>query len=153
MRHSVWRLVPAILATVLTLFAVVAVAIEDETPSKFELTADQQTALGRLSANSLRGHLSFLASDLLEGRDTPSRGLDLAAEYIAAQFRRAGLEPSGDDGYFQTANWQVAGPDPSSFYFAFQNGEQAIRVDTGHASVSEDRPISLSKKKPFSSST
>ena len=46
-----------------------------------------------ITANTLRGHLSFLASDLLEGRDTPSRGLDLAAEYIASQFRRFGLEP------------------------------------------------------------
>jgi hypothetical protein len=60
--------------------------------------------LDGISANSLRGHLSFLASDLLEGRGTPSRGLALAAEYIAAQFRRAGLEPAGDDGYFQTAD-------------------------------------------------
>jgi len=42
--------------------------------------------LGQISAGSLRGHLSFIASDLLEGRATPSRGLDLAAEYIAAQF-------------------------------------------------------------------
>src|SRR5689334_1224416 len=56
-----------------------------------------------ISADSLKGHLSFIASDMLEGRATPSRGLDLAAEYIAAQFRRAGLEPAGDDGYFQTA--------------------------------------------------
>ena len=59
--------------------------------------------VNRISADSLRGNLSFLASDLLEGRDTPSRGLDLAAEYIAAQFRRAGLEPVGGDGYFQDA--------------------------------------------------
>ncbi|MGH9647969.1 MAG: M28 family peptidase [Bryobacteraceae bacterium] len=59
--------------------------------------------IDHISADSLRGNLSFLASDLLEGRATPSRGLDLAAEYIAAQFRRAGLEPAGDDGYFQTA--------------------------------------------------
>ena len=58
--------------------------------------------LDRISAESLRGHLSFIASDLLEGRGTPSRGLDLAAEYIAAQFRRAGLEPVGKDGYYQT---------------------------------------------------
>ncbi len=39
---------------------------------------------------------------MLEGRDTPSRGLDIAGEYIASQFRRLGLEPAGDDGYFQT---------------------------------------------------
>jgi Zn-dependent M28 family amino/carboxypeptidase len=57
----------------------------------------------------MRGHLSFLASDALEGRATPSRGLDVAAEYIAAQFRRAGLEPAGDDGYFQTADWPPPG--------------------------------------------
>ncbi|HEV2859803.1 MAG TPA: M20/M25/M40 family metallo-hydrolase [Pyrinomonadaceae bacterium] len=64
-----------------------------------------RAALDGVTADSLRGHLSFLASDLLEGRRTPSRGLDLAAEYVAAQFRRAGLEPAGDDGYFQTAAW------------------------------------------------
>jgi hypothetical protein len=69
------------------------------------IAPDVQTAMDKISANSLRGHLSFIASDLLEGRGTPSRGLDLAAEYIAAQFRRAGLEPVGDDGYFQTADW------------------------------------------------
>ena len=70
---------------------------------KAELTPERKAVLERVSANSLRGHLSFIASDLLEGRGTPSRGLNLAAEYIAAQFRRAGLDPAGDDGYFQTA--------------------------------------------------
>jgi Zn-dependent M28 family amino/carboxypeptidase len=67
----------------------------------FALTPQQQAVVNGISENSLRGHLSFVASDLLEGRNTPSRGLDLAAEYIAAQFRRAGLEPVGGDGYFQ----------------------------------------------------
>src|SRR5689334_14728539 len=57
----------------------------------------------RLGANDLKADVSFLASDALEGRGTPSRGLDVAGEFIAAQFRRAGLEPAGDDGYFQTA--------------------------------------------------
>lgn len=64
----------------------------------------ERELLESISANTLRGHLSFLASDLLEGRDTPSRGLDLAAEYIAAQFRRFCVEPGGDNGtYFQNA--------------------------------------------------
>ena len=60
-------------------------------------------AVSTISPSALRAHVSFLASDALEGRATPSRGLDIAAEYIAAQFRRAGLEPAGDDGYFLTA--------------------------------------------------
>src|SRR6185437_12684444 len=66
------------------------------------LTPEMRIVVGHITANSLRGDVSFLASDLLEGRDTPSRGLDIAGEYIAAQFRRLGLEPAGDDGYFQS---------------------------------------------------
>src|SRR6185369_12934802 len=65
------------------------------------LTPEMRIVAGHITANSLRGAVSFLASDLLEGRDTPSRGLDIAGEYIASQFRRLGLEPAGDDGYFQ----------------------------------------------------
>src|SRR5262249_39681184 len=74
------------------------------------LSPEIQSTLDRISADSLRGHLSFIASDLLEGRNTPSRGLEIAAEYIAAQFRRAGLEPAGDakgESYFQTSEWSV----------------------------------------------
>ncbi|MBI1762053.1 MAG: M28 family peptidase [Acidobacteria bacterium] len=93
-----------------------------------------QAVLDSISADSLRGHLSFIASDLLEGRDTPSRGLDIAAEYIAAQFRRAGLEPVGDPdaagqkSYFQIAHWRMAEPDPNSFALTVQNAEQQIAV-------------------------
>src|SRR5690348_17353075 len=77
-------------------------------------TPEQRVVMDHVSADSLRGNLSFLASDLLEGRATPSRGLDLAAEYIAAQFRRAGLEPAGDDGYFQTTTIPIRGSDKTS---------------------------------------
>src|SRR5579864_4380867 len=69
------------------------------------ITVDRKATLDRITAQSLQGHVWFLASDLLEGRGTPSRGLDVAAEYIAEQFRRAGLKPVGDDGYFQTAHF------------------------------------------------
>src|SRR5436309_1802594 len=74
-----------------------------QAPQQFVITPDIRAALDQISADSMRGHLSFIASDALEGRNTPSRGLDIAAEYIAAQFRRAALEPAGDEGYFQTA--------------------------------------------------
>jgi hypothetical protein len=74
------------------------------------LSPSEAGLLDRISADSMRGHLSFLASDALEGRGTPSRGLDIAAEYIASQFRAAGLEPLGDDGYFQTADWREIAP-------------------------------------------
>ena len=51
-------------------------------------------------AEAIRSHVEFLASDLLEGRATASRGYDIAAAYVAAQFRQAGLQPAGDDNTF-----------------------------------------------------
>jgi hypothetical protein len=82
------------------------------------LPPDTARLLGRISADRMRTHLTYLASDELGGRGTPSPGLDLAANYIAAQFRLAGLEPLGDDGYFQTADWNLVNPrrakDPQS---------------------------------------
>ena len=71
-------------------------------PQSVGLTPEMRIVVGHITANSLRGNVSFLASDVLEGRNTPSRGLDIAGEYIASQFRRLGLEPAGDDGYFQS---------------------------------------------------
>ena len=48
----------------------------------------------------MRAHLEFLADDALEGRAPGTRGGELAARYIAAQFRRLGLEPAGDSGSY-----------------------------------------------------
>ena len=53
------------------------------------------------SPDAIRGHLEFLADDLLEGRGTATRGHEVAALYVATQFRAAGLEPAGSAGWFQ----------------------------------------------------
>ncbi len=105
-------------------------------PSHSALTA-------QISADSLRGHLSFLSSDLLEGRGTPSRGVDLAAEYIAAQFRRAGLEAAGDDGYYQTANWQYARRGEKDITITVTAGGKTIEVPLGGASANFIDPVTL----------
>src|SRR5882724_6016724 len=55
-----------------------------------------------IAAAQLRDYLSFIASDELEGRDTPSRGLDTTAKFLAMNLSRWGFKPAGDDGgYFQ----------------------------------------------------
>ncbi len=84
-----------------------------------------------IDPQALRGHVSFLASDALEGRGTPSTGQDVAVEYIAAQFRRAGLEPAGDDGYFQTANWQYAERKAGDVAVSVNAGGNTITVPAG----------------------
>jgi hypothetical protein len=46
--------------------------------------------------------ISYLASDALEGRESGSKGGQLAAEYIAERMKGLKLKPMGDDGtYFQ----------------------------------------------------
>jgi len=46
-------------------------------------------------------YVQFLASDDLQGRNTGSEGHRKAAEFVAAQFERAGLKPAGTQGYMQ----------------------------------------------------
>lgn len=53
-----------------------------------------------ISAAQLRNYLFFIASDEMEGRDTPSRGLDTTAKFIAMNLERWGFKPAGDDGTF-----------------------------------------------------
>jgi len=54
------------------------------------------------SAENVRAHVTFLASDLLQGREAGSPGYDIAANYVASQFAQLGLKPAGKDGtYFQ----------------------------------------------------
>lgn len=44
--------------------------------------------------------ITYLSSDELAGRDTPSPGLEEAASYIAAAFKAAGLKPGAADGSY-----------------------------------------------------
>ncbi len=65
-------------------------------------TSDIETANRIITTSKLKAHLSFIASDELEGRDTPSVGLNLAARYIASHMEGYGYQPAGDNGtYYQ----------------------------------------------------
>ncbi len=51
---------------------------------------------------NLQQHVKFLADDRLEGRRTGTKGESLAAQYISAEFQKAGLLPGGTSGYLQS---------------------------------------------------
>src|SRR5579884_1437627 len=104
-------------------------------PSGFAVTPEIQKALDAISPDDLRGNLSFLASDLLEGRGTPSRGLDIAAEFIASRFRAAGLEPGAGDGYFQDAKFMVREPDLKDFACKLENGGETLTIDSSQVHI------------------
>jgi Zn-dependent M28 family amino/carboxypeptidase len=52
-------------------------------------------------------HVEALANDGMEGRNTGSPAHKRAAEYVAAQFRKAGLEPAGVGGYIQPVAFET----------------------------------------------
>jgi hypothetical protein len=60
-------------------------------------------AMQSIRPEAIRADMRFLSDDLLEGRGTGSRGYDIAAKYMAAEFEGMGLEGAGDNRtYFQS---------------------------------------------------
>jgi len=89
--------------------------LQTEDRSSFNAQRDAERASTKIEDNLLRGHIRFLADDLLEGRGTGLRGGLLAAKYIAAQFEALGLEPaSADRTYFQHVEMIGVKPDLTS---------------------------------------
>jgi hypothetical protein len=68
----------------------------------------------QITAAEMKDYLYFIASDEMEGRDTPSRGLDTVAKFIAMNLSRWGFKPAGDDSsYFQRIALRRDKLDPS----------------------------------------
>ena len=74
----------------------------------------------------LRAHVKYLADDAREGRGIGTKGLDQAADYVAAQMKEIGLAPAFGDSYFQpfTMGWGVQ-LGPNNFV-----SKEDARVDT-----------------------
>lgn len=73
-------------------------------PSAFaqtvKLTPQEKQMADAITAAQLKDYLYYVASDEMEGRDTPSRGLDLTAKFIGMMLSRWGFKPAGDNGTF-----------------------------------------------------
>ena len=55
-----------------------------------------------ISADRIRADVETLSSDRFEGRGPGTRGGELTADFLAAEFTKIGLKPAGDNGtYFQ----------------------------------------------------
>ncbi|PZR33000.1 M20/M25/M40 family metallo-hydrolase [Caulobacter segnis] len=52
------------------------------------------------SADAIKAHMTFLADDAMEGREAGTRGYDIAANYVAAQYALLGVKPGGDKGSY-----------------------------------------------------
>ncbi|HUF49735.1 MAG TPA: M20/M25/M40 family metallo-hydrolase [Longimicrobiales bacterium] len=81
-------------------FAACAAAPAVQTPLPPSSRDGVDAAVATITVPDVQRHIEFLASDELQGRDTPSPGLERAAAYIAAEFRSFGLQPAGDSGTY-----------------------------------------------------
>jgi hypothetical protein len=91
--------------------------------------ADNEASLARMKKD-----IFFLASPECEGRGVDTKGINKAADYIAAEFKKAGLLPGGINGYEQ----------PFSFNDGFTVRESAL-VLTGP----KDQKIELTPSQDY----
>ncbi|HEY5027362.1 MAG TPA: hypothetical protein VIK39_03055 [Candidatus Angelobacter sp.] len=109
--------------------------------------------MNAIDAEKIRATVKYLSDDALQGRGTGQKGGDMAADWIAAQFKSYGLAPAGDQGtYFQQVNFFGVTTDPKQTRFSFvpKSGlEMALKFaddyvanDQTHAQKSEiDAPL------------
>jgi hypothetical protein len=133
-------------------FWAVAAAILSAGPVAAQTPSAQQIA-SQITANDLKADVSFLASDAMRGRGTPSRELDIAAEFIASQFRRAGLEPAGNDGYFQDAPFVRVTLNLEGLQLTLEIGGKAVTADPAAMSVGTAAALDLHAGAALLSST
>jgi len=122
------------------------------------VSAPSRRSAEQITAAQLRDYLYFVASDEMEGRDTPSRGLDTVAKFLAMNLSRWGLKPAGDNGtYFQKIGLRRSKFDPAKtqaelngrrlnygedFYAAANPGEAVGQlVYVGHGWVIKNKDI------------
>lgn len=61
----------------------------------------QQAQSPEITSEEIKQHIGYLASDELKGRDSGSKEIKEAADYIADEFKTYGLEPIFDGSYLQ----------------------------------------------------
>lgn len=87
----------------------------------------------KLEKSVLEKHLRIIASDAMMGRRTGEQGNNLAARYIAEQFRASGIKPTPDnDDYFQYFSLQNVAPAKTASLSwggkTFENGAEALLI-------------------------
>lgn len=79
---------------VLVVIGVAAAQAQDSLP------ASAKQAMNSIDSEKIRATVKYLSADALEGRGTGQKGGDMAADWIAAQFKSYKLQPAGDNGTF-----------------------------------------------------
>jgi Zn-dependent M28 family amino/carboxypeptidase len=111
------------------------------------LTPAEQSAEKLITAESLKAHVRFLASDALEGRGPGTAGDRLAQLYLATQFEALGLKPLGSDRFFQPVELVglTGSPDQVTFTSASKSLTLKQHDDVMFVSGRQAPSVSLTK--------
>lgn len=104
------------------------------------------TPATQFSSDAIRAHMTFLASDLLEGRGTATRGYRIAAEYVASQYALAGLEPGADGQWMQEVPFVATTAQPESTITLIRENAQPVELKIFDQFISYGDPIHGEKK-------
>ncbi|MBE7170200.1 MAG: M28 family peptidase [Williamsia sp.] len=94
--------------------------------------AELQNALNKVSPEAIKGHMSFLADDLLEGRQPGTRGFALGSKYMETQFVSLGLQPGvNDSSYIQSVPLQRGWVEAAESGLTLIDGKQEKQLEYG----------------------
>ncbi|TWU55102.1 M28 family peptidase [Rubripirellula reticaptiva] len=99
-----------------------------DTASVEILSAADNSAAEVIDEASLRGHVRFLADDLLEGRGPGSRGDAVTQLYLSTQFQSLGLEPAAADGGWLQPVPLVGVKTEAPAEIKFQRGNESVSL-------------------------
>jgi hypothetical protein len=108
------------LLSILALFAAAPLAAQSAAPTVPPPTAAVKQAAGTITAADVARRIGIIADDSMMGRNTPSPGLEMTAQYVADQFKSFGLKPGGENGsWFQRYQIIQTQFDPGSSHVGF----------------------------------
>ena len=87
--------------------------------------------LENVSPNAIKGNMTFLADDLLEGRQPGTRGFALGSKYIETQFITLGLLPGNGNSYIQQVPLQKGLVDENESSLVINNGNKEEKLIYG----------------------
>lgn len=117
----------------------------------FPFSIKAQTQLKKLKRNerkekieiveNLKSHVSYLASDQLEGRRTGTKGEILAANYLVEEYRKIGLLPGNNGKYLQEFEYYEGKSYTKKSYFKINGETLTAEVDYFPLAYSANKTI------------
>jgi hypothetical protein len=111
----------------LALLAIAAAPLSAQMQAGSEAVA---RAAATITEADVARRVNIIAHDSMLGRDTPSRGLELTAQYIADEFKRFGLKPGGENGtWFQRYPIRTVELDVAASHVGFMFGGKHVHAE------------------------